>query len=236
MTRTLRWTFVALMLCSAIVPSSALAAGKLSLYVSRMDPSDVDARRFSRTSWGGGIDAVVPLPMVHNLVALTTGVEVSNMLSHSTTVYDPIIVEDVKQSTNQSYGRFFIGGRLGPHGPGFLRPHVGANVAVVWYGISTDIEIPNANDPENPITKNIDSNYKAAFGYDVNAGLDLNFANRIPVEAGIRHVQSFNVPQTLGEGSVSVSPSYFQIYLGVGVSLEVFTRSRKEPKTSPEGE
>jgi hypothetical protein len=224
MIRLSRRILVALAIGIALVPAPAAGAGKLSLYLTRMDPTDVDARRFSRTSWGGGIAGVLPFPAVHNLLALTSGVELSNMLSHSTEVYDPFIDETLKQSTNQRYGRFFVGGRLGPHGPAFVRPHIGANVAVVWYGISTTVEIPDPADPDNPITKTLDSNYKGAFGYDVNAGLDLNFANRIPVEIGVRHVQSLNVPQALGEGSVSVSPSYVQVYFGVGINLNVLAR------------
>ena len=231
MIRASRRTLVALAIGTALLPASALvpvpahAAGKVTLYLTRMDPSDVDARRFSRTSWGGGIAGVLPVPALHNLLAVTSGVEMANMLSHSTSVYDPVIREDLKQTTSQTYGRFFVGGRIGPHGSGFVRPHLGANVALVWYGISTSIELPNSDDPSSPNTKTLDSNYKMAFGYDVNAGLDLNIANRLPVEIGLRHLQSLNVPQALGEGAVSVSPSYFQYYLGVGLSLEVFSKN-----------
>ena len=218
---------------AALVPRPALADGKVSIYVSRMEPTDVDARRYSRASWGGGIDAVLPWYAADNLVALTGGLEISNMLSQSTNVYDPIIRETLKQTTSQSYGRFFVGGRIGPHGPGFVRPHVGANVALVWYGISTDIDIPDPNDVDHTITKTLDSNYKAAFGYDANAGIDLNFANKVPVEVGVRYVKSFNVPQPLGQGAVSVSPSYLQTYLAVGMGFD-FRAPRHGPTRKSE--
>jgi hypothetical protein len=235
MIRAARWVFASLAACTLLAPSSALAAGKISLYVSRMDPTDVDANRFSRTSWGGGICGVLPAPVAHNLVALTTGLEISNMMSRTTKVYDPILNETLEQNTSQSYGRVFLGTRLGPHGSGFLRPHVGANLAVVWYGISTDVLIPDQANPGQFISHNVDSNTKGAFGYDVNAGLDLNIGNRVPVEIGVRHVQSLNVPQPLGEGSVSVSPSYFQIYFGVGMNLEVFHHQQESPIDAPAG-
>jgi len=223
--------------CAALVPASALADGKLSLYLSRMEPTGVDAQRFSRASWGGGIEAVLPWYAAYNLVALTSGLELSNMLSQSTNVYDPILRETLEQRTNQSYGRFFVGGRVGPHGPGFVRPHAGANLAFVWYGISTDIDIPNPADPNQPITKNLDSNFDAAFGYDVNAGVDLNIANAFPVEVGMRFVKSFNVPQPLGQGAVSVSPSYLQTYLAIGVGFDFLHRQSNkgaQPRVSPE--
>lgn len=202
-------------------PRVASAEGKVSIYLSRIHPADRDAERFSRTSWGGGIEAVQPLRATENLVALTAGVEISNMLSHRSEVYDPVLRENLEQSTSQSYGRFFVGGRLGPHGNGFLRPHLGANLAVVWYGISTQVTIPDPADETNSITRTLDSNYKAAFGYDTNAGIDLNIANQIPVEVGMRFLKTFNLPQPLGEGSVGVSPAYIQGYLAVGWGIDL---------------
>ena len=214
--------------CFAFVPRPAAADGKVSIYLSRMEPADVDARRFSTASWGGGIDAVLPLDAVHNLIALTGGLEITNMLSESTDVYDPIIREVLVQSTNQSYSRLFLGGRLGPHGNGFLRPHIGANLAVVWYHISTDIQIPNDADPDNPVIKTLDSHTKGAFGYDLNAGIDLNIGNFLPVEFGVRYLESFEVPQQLGQGAVSISPSYYQGYLAIGVGFDFIGRHGKE--------
>src|SRR5262249_49916177 len=110
------------------------------------------------------------------------------------------------------------------------------NLAFVWYGISTTVEIPNDQDPSNPTTRTIESRNKAAFGYDLNASVDLNFANKFPVEIGVRHVQSFNVPQPLGEGSVQVSPSYLQFSLGVGANLDPPHHRHHEPKTSGDHE
>ena len=219
--------------CLASLPLPAAADGKVSIYLSRMEPADVDASRFSTASWGGGIAAVVPLTVVQNLIALTGGLEITNMLSESTDVYDPIIRESLLQSTNQSYGRLFLGGRVGPHGYGFLRPHAGANVAVVWYDITTDIQIPNPADPNNPVTKTLDSTTKGAFGYDLNAGLDLNIANSFPVEFGVRYLQTFQVPQQLGQGAVSISPSYVQGYFAVGVGFDFIGRRGKRQPAAP---
>ena len=223
---------VLLFVCGlASVPLPAAADGKVSLYLSRMEPANVDASRFTTSSWGGGIAGVLPWPGAHNLIALAGGLEITNMLSESTDIYDPIIRAVLLQETNQSYSRFFLGGRLGPHGPGFLRPHVGANVAVVWYDIATTIEIPNPADPNTPVVRTLDSQTKGTFGYDLNAGIDLNLANKFPVEFGIRWLQGFEVPQQLGEGSVSISPSYYQVYFGVGVGFDFIGRAGNKPST-----
>lgn len=219
--------------CCASVPLPASADGKVSIYLSRMEPADVDASRFTTASWGGGIDAVWPWSGAHNLIALDGGLEITNMLSESTEVYDPVIRAVLLQSTNQSYGRLFLGGRLGPHGPGFIRPHVGANLAVVWYDISTNIEIPNPSDPNNPVNKTLDSRTNGTFGYDLNVGVDLNLGNKVPVELGARYLQSFEVPQQLGEGAVSVSPSYYQIYFSVGMGFDFIGRTGKKQPATP---
>ena len=70
------------------------------------------------------------------------------------------------------------------------------------------------------------------FGYDLNAGPDLNLANSFPVEIGFRYLQSFQVPQQLGQGAVSISPSYYQGYLAVGMGFDFIGRiGKKKPET-----
>ena len=61
--------------------------------------------------------------------------------------------------------------------------------------------------------------HHAAFGYDVNAGLDINPWNKVSIELGARFLRSFNVPQQLGAGSVEISPSYIEAYRGVGFAF-----------------
>ena len=85
------------------------------------------------------------------------------------------------------------------------------------------------------MVKTLDSRTKGAFGYDLNAGLDLNIANVVPVEVGIRLLQSFQVPQQLGQGAVSISPSYYQGYVAVGIGFDFITRHRKKKEVAPAG-
>lgn len=208
----------------ALTPWPAFAGGKLALYATRMEPNGSDAKKFSSTSWGGGIAAVVPLSSTHDLLAITGGAEGVHMLGQTTEFIDTQTGLRVEQQTSQDYGRLFLGGRFGVHGIGFIRPHVGANLAFVIYGIGTDVVIPDDSDRENEIRQNLKSETRTAFGYDFNAGVDFNITNAIPVEIGARYLKSFDVPQQLGDGSVKISPEYLQIYFGIGIGFDFMRR------------
>ena len=211
--------------CSALfIPVTAVAGGKLGLYATRFQPNGQDAEKYSRVSWGGGIEAIVPLRQTHDLFAFAGGAELVRMLGQTTEYRDARTGLRVEQQTSQDYSRLFLGGRLGPHGRGFVRPHVGANVAFVVYDIRTDVVVPDDINRQNEIRQNLKSETRTVFGYDFNAGVDLNIANAFPLEIGARYIKSFGVPQQLGEGSVRVSPEYFQIYFGFGVGFDFLRR------------
>jgi opacity protein-like surface antigen len=155
------------------------------------------------------------------VLAGTAGLEYIHLMSSTTSFVDRVTRLRTEQQTEQSYGRFYIGGQAGGHGNGFLRPHAGANAALVWYNINTDVVIPNDANRENEIRQNLRSQTKFTFGYDFTLGLDLNFNNKIALDGGVRYVKSFKVPQQLGDGSVQIYPQYFQIYFGIGASFEM---------------
>jgi hypothetical protein len=58
-------------------------------------------------------------------------------------------------------------------------------------------------------------------GYDITLGIDLNFSNTVALDGGVRYLQSFSVPQQLGQGSEKIHPQYFQVYLGIGASFDM---------------
>ena len=91
------------------------------------------------------------------------------------------------------------------------------HIAFVSHVISTDVVVPDDVNRENEIRQNLRSASQSAFGYDLDAGSDLNFGKWF-VEGGGRFAKSFNVPQQLGDGAVSIHPGYIQIYLGIGVN------------------
>ena len=102
---------------------------------------------------------------------------------------------------------------------GLIRPHVGSNIALVIYGISTDVVVPDDVNRENEIRQNLRSRTETGFGWDISLGTDFNIHNRVALEGGVRFLKSFGVPQQLGAGSMRVEPAYFQIYLGLGVGF-----------------
>jgi opacity protein-like surface antigen len=201
----------------------ATAGGKVGIYGIRMIPYGIDAKEYSRAGWGGGIHVVVPAPQLGNILAGVAGIEFVNLLSGTTYYQDRVTLLRVEQQTSQNYGRLFLGGQVGGHGNGFLRPHAGANVALVWYSFTIDVVIPNDYNRENEIRQKLRDDSKLVFGYDFTFGLDLNFNNNIALDGGVKYVKSFSVPQQLGEGSVTVHPQYFQVYLGIGMSFDMIS-------------
>jgi len=214
-----------LALTSVLCAFPAQAAGHLGLYGVQMTPYGRDAGRYSKAGFGGGIQAVAPLPRPANLLAGVAGLEVVNLLSE-TTAFTELSGLRVEQQTNQHYGRFYLGARLGLHGHEFFRPYAGANLSLSFYGISTDVVVPNDSDREKEIRQSLRSENHMAFGYDGTLGVDLDIATRFNLDGGVRYVKTFNVPQQLGEGSVPIDPEYFQVFLGFGVSFDVMGAKR----------
>ena len=216
--RGVSWLLSLVLLFVISVPESARAQMNLSFYGIHMDPSGQDAQDFSRASYGGGLQGTFPVPRLGNFVAGSVGLELVNMLSETHAFQDPQTGLRVEQQTSQDYFRLYLGPEIGPQGDGFFRPHVGAHLALVNHGISTDVVVPDDSDREKDIRQNLSSKNHASFGYDLNAGADLNFGKWF-VTGGARFAKSFNVPQQLGDGAVKIHPSYLQIYAGLGLNL-----------------
>ena len=206
------------LLFTLALAAPAGAQMNLSFYGIHMDPSGQDAQDFSRASYGAGLHASFPAPRLGNLVAGSVGLELVNLLSETHAFQDSQTGLRVEQQTSQDYFRLYLGPEFGPQGDGFFRPHVGVHLALVNHGISTDIVVPDDTDREKEIRQNLSSKNHASFGYDVNAGADLNFGKWFVV-GGARFAKSFNVPQQLGDGAVRIHPSYFQIYAGLGLNF-----------------
>lgn len=204
---------------SAAPRAAAEPAGKFQIYVMRMDPEGQDAKRFTRASWGGGLSVLLSLRNIQHLLALEGGVDFTNFLSETTEFRDAVTGLRVEQQTNQYYVRMYLGPRAGLHGNGFIRPFMATHIAGVFYGIGTDVVIPDDTNRENEIRQTLSDENKAAFGWDVGVGVDWNILNRFPVETGVRFLKSFNVPQQLGDGSVEIQPGYIQYYVGVGANF-----------------
>ena len=129
----------------------------------------------------------------------------------------------MEQQTSQDHVRIFLGPEIGGHSDGFFRPHLGLNLALNIDGFGVDVVVPDDVDRENEIRQNLRGDTDASFGYDITLGADLNFGKWF-VDGGAKFTKTFNLPQTLGEGSVSISPGYAVAYLGVGINLPAATR------------
>ena len=220
MDRRTSWLpLLAILLATSVAhPVAARAGVNVSFHGIHMDPSGQDAKDFSRASYGGGLQASFPVPQLGNVLAGAVGIELVNMLSETHEFRDTQTGLRVEQQTSQNYFRLYLGPEIGPQGSGFFRPHVGAHVAIINYGISTDVVVPDDTNREKEIRQNLRSENRTVFGYGLNAGTDLNFGTWY-IEGGARFAKSFNVPQQLGGGAVSIHPGYVQIYVGLGANL-----------------
>jgi len=209
-------------LITLLSPQRLAAGGKIGLYGVHMTPYGVDAKTFSRPGWGVGGHVVFPFSETYNLLAGVAGLEYINLMGERFDDFTDVggARFPYRQETDQHYMRLYLGGEVGGHGNGFFRPHAGMNIALVLYGISTDVVIEDEFDPEKEIRKNQSSVTHGVGGYDITLGLDLNFNNTVAIDVGVRYLKSFSLPEQLGEGSVTIYPQYFQIYIGIGASFD----------------
>lgn len=217
------YRIIALLLLLVLLGTPSIyAGGKLGIYGLRQVPDGDDAEDYSKAGWGGGIHFVAPLPQVHNVFAFVGGLEVTNLMNKTIVFYDPYFGDDVEQQTDQNIFRVFLGGQIGGHGNGFIRPHAGINLSMSIYNIRTDAVIKDDNN-ENEIRNELFEDTEVSVGSDITVGCDLNFSNGITLDGGVRYLKSFSVPQQLGGQSEKIHPQYFQVYLGVGVSFAMMS-------------
>ncbi len=202
-----------------LVPSLLQAAvPRATFYGLRMDPSDVNARDFARPGWGAGVDLSWPLPGSQGLLSGIAGLEAVSLLSKVKKFQDPLTLLRIEQHTDQMYGRLFVGGELGPHGNGFLEPYANLAVALVFYGISSEVVIPDDSDRQNDINQHLGDENEVAFGWSAGTGVNLNFG-RWGLDGGVRYLKQYGVPQQLGDGAVTIQPSYLQYRVGVSFAI-----------------
>lgn len=198
--------------------SARAADGRVLFYGLRQDPSDADARDYGRPGWGGGLALKASVSGTEGLVAGVLGIEAVNLLSSKKIFRDGLTGLRVEQNTSQNYGRLYLGGELGPHGNGFLQPYAGADLALVFYNIGTTVTIPDDFDRENSINQQLRDETEAAFGWSAGAGVVFD-VGRWGIDAGVRYLEQYGVPQQLGDGAVTIQPSYLQYRLGVAIDV-----------------
>jgi opacity protein-like surface antigen len=208
----------------------AQSGAKADLYTIYMMPYGRDARDYNRPGFGIGGNVTLPIPSTSDALAGVVGLEYINLLSENLDGQDYIggVAFPYSQQTTQGFARFYLGPQFGAHNTkAVIQPHAGADIGLAVYWISTDIVVnDNAG---NEIRKNKSSNTHAVFGFDLNMGVDMQFWDNVSIDAGVKYLKSFSVPQQLGEGSLTMYPQYFQVTLGVGVSFDFIKDRVKEP-------
>jgi len=183
-----------------------------------MIPYGLDAESYSRPSWGGGLHAVLPIEKLSNIVAATVGIEFVNLFSETITVQDQTTGSSAEQEGDPNFYRFYVGGQVGGHGNGFLRPHAGIDLSLAYYEFPEGVVIYSHQG--NGYRSEVRLPGKLAFMYDLSLGLDLNFSNTVALDGGVKYLKGLGFSQPRGGGSVTIYPQYFQIFLGIGYSLD----------------
>src|SRR5262249_59076449 len=112
---------------------------------------------------------------------------------------------------------------------GFVEAYANLARSLVVYGINTDVVVPDDSNRENSINQHLRDQTEAAFGWSAGTGVNLNFG-RWGLDGGVRFLKQYGVPQQLGDGAVTIEPSYLQYRLGVSPPL---TRSSNRPFRPP---
>ena len=209
----------ALVLVTLSAAPALAATPRGTLYVLRMDPSDANARDYAKPGYGAGIDLSVPLGGTEGMVAVIMGLEGASLLSSVKKFQDPLTGLRVEQHTDQFYGRLFLGGELGPHGNGFLQPYANLAIGLVFYGIGTNVVVPDDSNRQNDINQVLSQQNEVAFGWSAGTGTNLNFG-KWGIDGGVRFLKQYGVPQQLGDGAVTVQPAYLQYRLGVSFTAK----------------
>jgi opacity protein-like surface antigen len=203
----------------ALLPATAPAMeGTLAVQFIGMTPRGKDADLYGENGFGVGFRLIAPFSRTMGHAAGVVGLEFVGMKNQGTIYFDPVTMTNYETQTNQYFGRVSLGLEIGSHGRGLLRPHVGADAALDFYGISTDFVTADRPSGGASTQQRSEGEQHAAFGYAAGAGLDVNPWNTVSFDVGARWVQSFNVPP-LDYGVGKVHTQYLQIYLGVGLAL-----------------
>ncbi len=178
-----------------------------------LEPRGKDAELYSKGSLGFGLNFIAAPRKFGKFFAANAGFEYVEMKRQDIRIKDKDTGFTWEQQTRQIYRRFYLGGFVGHQGHGFLRPHAGANIALLYYSIYTDAVVEDLFEEDQK--ENVSHEGRFGFGYDVTLGLEFNFKNSVFTDLGVRYLQSLSIPQQLGADSEFVHPQYLQFYFGV---------------------
>jgi hypothetical protein len=205
------------LLLTTIATDAGAIVGRFGAHVVRLEPNGA-IEDFSDVDWGGGLECVLAIPHLHELVAVGVALEIVPF-SKETLVFEPGPFEFTRElSTSQDFFRFSLGPRLGPHGHGFFQPWVGLHGGLVVHSVNTTLSI-DFDDPSDDLSQTKRRETDTGVGYDVAAGVNLNFRNRFGVQGGVKYLHSFGLDEPIGEDRLKVDPEYFEAFAGISIDL-----------------
>src|ERR1041385_3023421 len=210
--------FLGLALVVLASTTARAATPRATLFGESLVPANANARDFADPGWGGGVEISWPIDGTAGMLAAYRGIEAASLLSDVKKFQDHLTGLRVEQHPDQVYGRLFLGGQMGPHGNGFLEPYANVALALVIYGINTDVVVPDDSNRENSINQHLSSQTETAFGWSAGTGVNLNFG-RWGIDGGVRFLKQYGLPQQLGDGAVTIEPSYLQYRIGLSVPI-----------------
>jgi hypothetical protein len=203
-----------------MVHAASAIPNKAELYLLGRFPSGPEAEDHSGDGVGIGFCAVAPSHRVAKLFALVIGADWVELDSKNRDLDWRDYNAHVRQITTQNYARLYLGGEMGGHGHGFLRPHAGVNFALIGYWIYTRLQEWDYESNEWETFRPKKLNFRPSLGYDLSLGLEFNFRDKWMIDLGLRTLRSLFVPLQLGPEAVTIYPQYGEVYLGVGFPVK----------------
>lgn len=206
----------ALLLLLVACAAPARADGKVVLYGLSMVPGDLSAKADPRPGIGVGAEFVEPLPRYGGLFALAGGLELVNMRSTASTVFDEYSQSSTAVISSQDFVRAYLGGQMGSHGRGLVRPYVGLNLAVIVYDYASGAAPVDGADPPVDAPSDAASMRSYGIGWDANVGVDLNIRNVWSLDGGVRYLHSDGAPRVWTTDDFQFQSAYVQYRIGIG--------------------
>jgi hypothetical protein len=213
--KSIRLLCVLLLLAATSSHAQIMGRGRL-IY---RGPTGPEATDYSGDGGGLGLELVVPTVKLAHVAAFDLG---ADWVSFGDEVVDldwSDYHELARQHTTQSYLRLYVGGELGGHSHGFLRPHVGADFALVGYWYSRKVEVWDDQEQDYVTEEWKHFAFRPALGVDASAGLEFNFNDHWMLDFGFRYLRSLFLPMQLGPDAVTIYPQYTDIYVGIGLPI-----------------
>ena len=209
------------LLCAALFTAGETPAvpAKAELYVLGRFPSGPEAEDHSGEGFGIGGCIVSPSHRLAKLFAVVGGADWAELEAKSRDLDWRDYNAHTRQITTQHYARLYVGGEIGGHGHGFLRPHAGVNFAIIGYWIYTRLQEWDYETEGWETFRPQRLTFRPSLGYDLSMGLEFNFRDKWMIDLGLRTLRSLFVPLQLGDDAVTIYPQYGEIYLGVGFPI-----------------